>query len=78
MCRIILNGNIADLLERIDPPNDLFEDVSDYNNLSVLASVFPSRLYRLSPRFLGSGVQFGEDVELVRAVKVYVLFVIVG
>lgn len=78
MSWVILNSSIANLLERINPPNDLSEHVPDYDHLSVLASVFPSRLHRSLSRVLGSSVQFGEDVELVGAVEVYVSLDIVG
>lgn len=77
MSRIILDSSIANLLERINPPNDLSEHVPDYDHLSVLTSVFPSRLYRSLSRLLGSSVQFGEDVELIGAVEIYVSFDVV-
>lgn len=78
MSWVILNSGIANLLERINPPNDLSEYVPDYDHLSVFASVFPSRLYRSLSRVLGSGVQFGEDFELIGAVEVYVSLDVVG
>jgi hypothetical protein len=78
MCRVVLNGSISNLLEGINPPNNLSKHVPDYDNLSILTNIFPSRLDRSLPRFLGSCVQFGEDVELIRAAEVYVLSVIVG
>jgi hypothetical protein len=42
MCWIILNRHIPDLLEHLNPPNDLLEHIPYYNSFSALASVLPS------------------------------------
>ena len=41
MHRIVLDHSIPNLLENVDPPNNLVEYVPQDNSLSALASVLP-------------------------------------
>lgn len=72
MHRIVLNRNITDLLEDVDPPDDLVEYVLQYNSLSTLASVFPSFLDTGLLGLFGKCVQVCEDVEFIGTTEIYI------
>ena len=77
MHRIVLNRNIPDLLENVDPPDNLIEYVPQYNSLSTLASVLPPFLYAFLLRRFGEGVQVCEGFEFVRVTEVDIAPIVV-
>jgi hypothetical protein len=71
MHRIALNRNIPDLLEDVDPLDDLLEYVPEYNSLSALASVLPSPPNAFLLRLFGECVQVCKCFKRGCATKVY-------
>ena len=49
MNRVILNHAVPDLLEEVDPPDELAKQVHDYNSLSTLPGISPFFLDALLP-----------------------------
>jgi tetrahydromethanopterin S-methyltransferase subunit B len=46
MSRIVLHRDVPDLLESIDPSDNLLKDVPNNDSLSTLANKFPSSIDR--------------------------------
>jgi len=74
---IVLNCNIPDLLEGVDPPDNLVEYVPQYNSLSALASVLPPFLNAFLLRLFGESVQVCKGFEFIWATKVYITPILV-
>jgi hypothetical protein len=77
MHRIVLNRNIPQLLENVDPPDDLVEYVPQYHSLSALASVLPPVLDAFLLRPFSEHVQVCEGLEFVRATEVNITSIFV-
>lgn len=60
--RIILNGRVNNLLEKIDPLDNLAEQVCDNDCLSTISFISPSFLDTLLLRLYCKLVEVGQDV----------------
>jgi len=70
MLRIILNGNVTDLLEQSNPQNNLSEEISQDNSLTTVWSTeSPSFLDRLVSGVLCEALYLLEELNIVLAIE---------
>ena len=76
MYRIILNGTVPNLLKQVNPFGYFCKKISEDDCLSVLPGISPSFSDALQSGLFSGGLQFRQDVELVRTAKVNITFIV--